>query len=338
MTAGRDTVATFLQPLMRYMQSRGQPTDELLARHGLTGAQIADPEQRIPVSASSALLDEAQALMQDSSLGINVARFADYTTFGGLGLIQAAGGDFRTALQRVARFHRLISDLVDTQLEEDSESIGLYFRPATDHQPHPQAVVFVMASLVRLMRGRISRQFNPQQLSTPDIDPALQQAMARYFRCPVQETGTFMLAFNAGDAQARLDASDSRMAAMLERSLNERLAEMAHAPLSQRLALWLERQLPDGEPSLQSAAEAFHLSSRSLQRHLGNESLTWHRLLEQTRKSLAERHLLNPDTSITQLAFLLGFSDVSAFSRAFRKWYGVSPSAYRQPPATSEGR
>lgn len=330
MTPDGDTLATFLQPLVRYLHSRGQPTGELLGRHGLTEAKIADPEQRIAVSASTALLDEAQALMQDPSLGINVARFADYTTFGGLGLIQAAGGDIRSALQRVARFHRLISDLVETRLEENEHSIALHFHPATDHQPHPQAVVFVMSSLVRLMRARISRQFNPVRLSTPAIDPALQQAMGHYFRCPVDNGDCFTLVFDAGDAQARLDASDHRMAAVLESSLTQRLAELEHAPLNQRLSLWLEKQLPEGEPSLQSAAEAFHMSPRSLQRHLGSESLTWHRLLEQTRKSLAERHLQNPDTSITQMAFLLGFSDVSAFSRAFRKWYGVSPSAYRR--------
>ncbi|TVP52718.1 MAG: AraC family transcriptional regulator [Halomonadaceae bacterium] len=331
MTAGKETVATLMQPLMRYLESRGVATEPLLNGHGLTMEQISNPELRLPVITTNTLLNEAQALLKDPSLGINVARFADYTTFGGLGLIQAAGGDFRTVLQRVARFHRLVSDLVDTTIEEAELTITLTFRPATDHQPHPQAVVFVMSSLVRLMRARIQRQFNPLHLTTPDIDPALQQAMGRYFRCPVTAGDCFSMRFDASDAAAKLATSDSQMATLVEGLLSQRLAAMKTGSLSQRLTLWLETQLPDGDPGLARAAEAFHLSTRSLQRQLTSENLTWNRLLENTRKSLAERHLQTPNMSVTQLAFLLGFSDVSAFSRAFRKWFGVSPRAYRQP-------
>jgi AraC-like DNA-binding protein len=71
------------------------------------------------------------------------------------------------------------------------------------------------------------------------------------------------------------------------------------------------------------------MSVRSLQRRLKEENLTWQQLIEQTRRVLVERHLRQPGMSITQLAFLLGFADVSSFSRAFRKWYGASPSQLR---------
>lgn len=71
------------------------------------------------------------------------------------------------------------------------------------------------------------------------------------------------------------------------------------------------------------------MSVRSLQRRLNEEELTWKQLVERTRRTLVERHLKVPGTTVTQLAFLLGFSDVSSFSRAFKKWYGVSPSQFR---------
>jgi AraC-like DNA-binding protein len=80
---------------------------------------------------------------------------------------------------------------------------------------------------------------------------------------------------------------------------------------------------------LSDAAERFHMSVRSLQRRLTDEDLSWKALLEKTRRTLVERHLALPGTTITQLAFMLGFSDVSAFSRAFKKWYGVSPTQFR---------
>ena len=95
-------------------------------------------------------------------------------------------------------------------------------------------------------------------------------------------------------------------------------------------ALWLESRLPEGEPSLREAAAIFHVSERSLQRKLRAEGVTFQAVIEDTRRVLVERHMMAPGMTITQLTFLLGFSDVSSFSRAFRKWYGVAPSRYRR--------
>jgi AraC-like DNA-binding protein len=133
-----------------------------------------------------------------------------------------------------------------------------------------------------------------------------------------------------------LHSSEPQLAAMMEASLNERLAEQERGSLLIQLSLWLEGRLPEGEPSLGDAAERFHMSVRSLQRRLSDEGMTWKQLLENTRRTLVERHLHQPGMTVTQLAFLLGFSDVSAFSRAFKKWYGVAPSQFRSgvPRAT----
>ena len=99
--------------------------------------------------------------------------------------------------------------------------------------------------------------------------------------------------------------------------------------MASRLALWIEQRLPDGEPAQADAAAECCMSTRSLQRRLADEGLSWKQLLEDTRKTLVERHLRTPGMTVTQMAFLLGFSEVSAFSRAFKKWYGVSPSQFR---------
>lgn len=329
MSDSQGTVALLLRPLALMMQHAGVDPAPVFARHGLRVEDTGNPEAFVDAEASSSLLTEAEALLHDPSLGINVARLGEYSTFGGLGVALAAGGSMLSVLQRITRFHRLVSDVVVSELSEDDNFVAIHFHARGDHAPHPQAILFVMASIVRMLRMRISSQVNPVKVETPFVSEGYVQAMRRYFRAPFEQSDHYSLYFDIEVARTQLQSSDTALAAMLDATLNQRLAELEKGSLLVQLSLWLEEHLPEGEPSLVDAAHQFHLSVRSLQRRLGDEGLTWKQLLENTRKTLVERHLRTPGMSVTQLAFLLGFADVSSFSRAFKKWYGVSPSQFR---------
>ena len=324
------TTGIFLRPLVQILNTHGEGATGILRAHGIEPAMVANPEARVAAASTSRLLDEAVRLLDDPSLGINMARHSEYSTFGGLGLALAAGGNLRSVLNRIVRFHRLISDVVVSELKEDESGLGLHMRAATEaHQPHPQAILFVMASIMGMLRFRIRRDLNPLAVLAPDVDEQFRLAMGRYFRSPVTRSDHFALLFSGKEADAQLEASDPQLAAMLDATLTRRLADADRGSLAMQLSIWLEERLPEGEPSLAEAASRVHMSVRSLQRRLGDEDMTWKQLLEKTRRLLVERHLQAPNMSITQLAFLLGFSDVSSFSRAFKKWYGMAPSHYR---------
>jgi len=321
--------AMFLRPLVHLLHSRGIDPEPIFTRHGIMLADTGNPEAHIPVAASSALLDEVEALLEDPSLGINMARHGEYSTFGGLGLALAAGGSLLSVLQRITRFHRLISDVVASEISEDDDYLAIHFSACGAHSPHPQAILFVMSSIIRLLRIRVSIHSNPVKVAAPNVSQPFRLAMGRYFRAPVESSEVFSLFFDKASARVQLQSSDHQLAAMLDATLSQRLAEIEKGSLAVQLSLWVQERLPEGEPVLADAAQSFHLSVRSLQRRLGEEGLTWKQLLENTRKTLVERHLRIPGMSITQLAFLLGFADVSSFSRAFKNWYGVSPSQFK---------
>jgi AraC-like DNA-binding protein len=330
MSEKKQAAALLMGPLVHLLHERGLDGDAILRRHGLDPQMVQDPEARLDAAVSTALLDDCLQELGDPGMAIEVARHAQYNTFGALGRAVAAGGDLYSVLNRITRFHRLISDLVTTDLIADDHSVALRFTSNTDHQPHPQAIVFVMATIVRLLRIRIHRDHNPVAVCAPEwLEPGLRQAMARYFRCQVSVADHYSLAFDKDNAQHMLAASDVQLAAMLDATLAQRLAASEQAALASRLALWIEQRLPDGEPAQADAAAECCMSTRSLQRRLADEGLSWKQLLEDTRKTLVERHLRTPGMTVTQMAFLLGFSEVSAFSRAFKKWYGVSPSQFR---------
>lgn len=317
-------------PLARYLERQGIAAGTLLEKHGIEAARLTDPEYRVSSSRTQAVLEEAERLLDEPSLGISMARHTEYAAFGGLGIALAAGGSVRAVLARITRFHALMSDVVVSRLHEDGDRLGISFDRRGEHEPHPQAMIFVMASIVRMLRFRIDRQLNPCAVSVPEMSAASRAGLERYFRCAVEQGNDYRLSFHREASANPLDASDPEMAALLENTLSRRLAEQDRVPLAMRLALWLENRLPEGEPALKEAAAAFHLSARSLQRKLRAEGVTFQAVIEDTRRALVERHLMAPGMTITQLTFLLGFSDTSSFSRAFRKWYGVAPSHYRQ--------
>ncbi|KZY30324.1 AraC family transcriptional regulator [Alcanivorax sp. HI0083] len=328
--ARQQAAAVLMTPLLQYLQEQGQDVAAILARYGLEEALFRDPEARVDVHVSTALLDYCQVLLEQPALGIELARHAQYTHFGALGLAVAAGGDLYSVLNRVTRFHRLISNLVRTELHVNDGTVELRFFSATEHEPHPQALVFVMASIVRVLRVRISADYNPLLVGYPDwLEDDMRVTLADYFNCPLAVGEGYALVFDKASANRILASSDIQLAAMLDATLSQRLAVAEEASLADRLSLWIQERLPDGEPAQKDAAEALCMSTRSLQRRLAEDGLTWKLLLENTRKSLVEQHLRTSGMSITQVAFLLGFSEVSAFSRAFKKWYGMPPSQFK---------
>lgn len=329
MTEQPKAVAMFLRPLANLLQQHGDEPAALFAEYGVSVEDTFNPEVWISVDATSALLTAAENRLQDPSLGINMARRSEYSAFGGLGLALSAGGSMLSVLQRLARYQRLISDAVRAELVVEDTTVCVQFRPSSGHVPHPQGIQYVMSSLMRLVRLRVDPALNPLEVHVAHHDDDYCASMARYFRVAPTRSDYYGLTFDRKQAAAELHSSDNQMVAMLEATLNERLAEQEKGSLVIQLSLWLEGQLPEGEPSLSDAAERFHMSVRSLQRRLTDEDLSWKALLEKTRRTLVERHLALPGTTITQLAFMLGFSDVSAFSRAFKKWYGVSPTQFR---------
>ncbi len=110
----------------------------------------------------------------------------------------------------------------------------------------------------------------------------------------------------------------------------EYLAKLDHDNITHKITAVVIDQLPSGNVTEESVARALYMSSRTIQRHLQREDTTYTTLLSEIRQDLAEQYLTEQDISLTEIAFLLGFSESSAFSRAFKRWVGVSPSEYRK--------
>ena len=99
--------------------------------------------------------------------------------------------------------------------------------------------------------------------------------------------------------------------------------------IAARLRAWLDQELSSGVPTAGSAARAFHMSVRTLHRSLRNEGTTLGELLDTLRRERAATLLANPRCSVAEAGFLLGFADLSSFSRAFKRWTAKTPAEFR---------
>src|SRR5262249_29868131 len=132
-------------------------------------------------------------------------------------------------------------------------------------------------------------------------------------------------------------AADSALTAVTERHLRRMLDELpATETFTGQVRQLLLDELRLGEPTLSRLAERLRTSERTLQRRLGSEGTSIKELLDDPRHQLSLRHLADSRESIAEISFLLGFADVRAFHRAFRRWTGTTPAAFRQARTATE--
>lgn len=190
-----------------------------------------------------------------------------------------------------------------------------------------------IAAMITFMRRLVEHPPAPTRVSFvfPAPSPAAWRAYQTFFGCPVD--------FGADDTRVqfplaflgiRLPHSDPSLRALLDRQAGALLQALPDSDgFDRALQQAMVRLLPDGQVSLKRVAARLHVSVRTLQRRLEGRQLTWQTLLDRTREQLAGHYLADPSLTLGEIALLLGYSEHSAFSRAYRQWTGRTPGQAR---------
>jgi AraC-like DNA-binding protein len=314
----------FLHIMRRALHAKGIALDPLLQAEGL--GLYGQTRERLPVSVTTRLWSLAEKASGDPSLGLSLANYAEITDFEELGVVLIAVRSPLHALQRMARYNRIASDVVTLVPFETKDTFGVQFKLAAG--AHWRSGEFAMAIVTRLLRGRFGAQVGPFRMEFAFPTPGAQEAYTKVFQCPMT-FGTEVSSLTLHrDVLARVGEETEDLFAKFEPLLDARLSviEAESTAWCDRVAQCLETRLREGEPSLDDVAKTLHVSSRTLQRNLASEGKSFQGLLDETRRALAIKWLAKRDLSLTQVAFLLGFSSSSAFSRAHKRWFGEAPS------------
>ncbi len=333
--ANRMTEATSLASWTRALRKQLDALDldsaALCREAGLDPQLMDNPNARYPLSATTRLWQLAVQASGDPAIGLRVSRFVSPTTFHALGYALVASGSLREVFERILRYHQVVSDALVPQLIRDSDRYRFVLKiPEGAQRPAFEAIDAFAAIHVRTCRSRLGREYAPLAVHLRRPQPEDPSQWHRVFRCPVHFAASEdCLEFRVQDFESHLDDANPELAEHNEQVLKRALAQLRPLTWERKVREVIEAQLPDGEPAAERVAQALHLSLRSLQRHLADEGTRFDTLLNECRENLALLHLRDPACSLSEISYLLGFADASSFSRAFKRWTGMTPGQFR---------
>lgn len=321
--------SSYVRLLFDYLEQRGIDASALL---GELPPQVGhDGLGRYPIARWRAHLVRAAEHLGDPQLGLHLGQTITPGHFGPLGYVLLACGNLGAAVERFQRYQRLLYDVspMRTSLEGDTFVLAWGVERG---RPGPLADECAITALVQFARDLSGLPAPPLAVDFVNPMPADVRPYEAYFGCPVRFEQTLTrVVFPLVYLSQPLRQPDPVLVGMLERQVE---AVLAALPSLNDVEAAVRRQIAqlvrEGEPSLERVAETLRLSPRTLHRRLQDSGLNFRALLEDTRRLLAEGYLRDRRLTLADVALLLGFSEQSAFNRAFKRWTGNTPRRWRE--------
>ncbi|MFV3308234.1 AraC family transcriptional regulator [Pseudomonas sp. NY15181] len=297
----------------------------------LAGLPVDARDGLIPGTRFNALLEVCAERSGNPLFGLQYGLSQGAQGLGDLAYVIRSTGSVGEALNALVRCLHTHSDGAEIRLE-NREGVTHFLYDVTDDDitSARQTVELAIGMGARIMQSLLGNSWKPAGLllrhSAGGHSGAYRSLLGvtPRFDCPMNAW-----LFDASLLEVKLDATDERFHQLMQQHIDE-LSRITLAEVPAYVQKLLRNQLPTGQLTLERIAEHMLISPRTLQRYLRAEGTGFQELLDKTRKSMATRYLCDSSVNLTRLAELLGYADLSAFSRAFDRWYGVGPQQWRQ--------
>ena len=333
MTEAPTIQAKAVEKIFHAAAQHGIARRTLAAQIDFDEATLRNPDARIPFATIVRLYENAAELTGDEAFGLHMGESADPRAFDVLGYSVINSPTFGAALQRVVRYNFIWTNGSAFEISHHDSATRInyfYLDHCIPERRHDAEMT--LAAIACLGRSVTGVEWFPLAVSFQHSQPRDTSEHRRIFGCPIQ----FQAAANElVIASAMLDLpiikADPGLCAVLDRHAEELLARYPRSnDFLARLREIIRSELNGGDPGLDRVAQQLGMSSRTLQRKLRDHGTTHQDVLDQMRHDLATRYLQQPEMAIGEVAYLLGFSESSAFHRAFKRWTGVTPTEFRK--------
>lgn len=327
------TISSWALMIAHALEEQGVDGPDLFRRAGLDPALLADPTARYSVTGLQSLWRYAVEATGDPAFGFAVARQWHPTSFNGLGYAWLASPTLGDAFRRLERYFRVITQSGWMAFRRAGGGYVFTLEPALtpDARPALAAMDAAMLTFVIMCRWIVGKRFSPVHVQLVRAPPNDTGRYEEAFGAPVvfgQLVDGMMLTHD--DVERQLPHENRALALAAEEVMDRYLAQTDVHQLSSRVRAAIAESLPAADVSQERVARSLNLSVRTLQRRLAEEDTSFRALLEQTRRELALRYVVSGTMSLGEIAFMLGFSEPSNLTRAFRRWTGLSPTAWRE--------
>ena len=330
-------LSAWVLAIVQALQDSGIDHAELLRSIGMSPEKVGDLNYRYLQDQVTNLWIAAVEKTRDDNFGLKVARHIRPSTFHVVGYAMSCSSTLKRAGERFAHSARLISDAASVSFERVGDHYLLQVDLNTgDRQPIYQTIDTILAGFLMLCEWICLGPVVPALVCFKHQQPADVQAYNDIFRCEIRYSQPVnSILFNRADMERPVPSANEELAGMLDEMAAHHIAFRFQGRFSAKVRDALVGQLPSGEPSKKETARLLGMTERTLLRRLSDENTNFQELLGRLREKLAFEYLRRADLTAEKIAYLLGFSSSSAFSRAFVRWTGQRPSEWRETNARS---
>jgi AraC-like DNA-binding protein len=320
--------------LLKAINDAGADPNKILKELDLDRAAFSRTEGFIPCSTFARLLESVAAATGDQAFGLHFGARFNPKNIGALAYAVFNSPTVSAAFETAGRYlhlHNEAAQVVYSEEGDDLSCLSFSLKNLDLDQPR-QFVEYGMAVALNTLRVMVGSQWSPREVRFAHPAPKTTTDHLRLFRAPVAfacATNAFVL--ERDFCNQPIPAADPNLFKVLNRYLE---TVLSHVPKEDQGLASVRRKIAeaikDGGPNLAQVAKAMAWSPRTLQRQLNNCGIDFRTLVDDTRRRFALDYLKDANNTLTQIAFLLGYSEVSAFNRSFKRWTGKTPLDYRR--------
>ncbi len=296
--------------VLRLVELHGIDPQPFRQEIGVPAAALRDVNARLPSRLVDIAFAKAAALIPDPAFALRAGECWHPSNLGTMGYAWLSSRTLHTGLKRLERFGCILGNRATYRCVDTPGGLRFVLEHGRGDTPIGHSIAdFTLSLLLGMCRTNYGGKLNATVLCLRRPEPADSQPWLRVFGGDVQ-FGSLedSLLLDRAAVNAPLPSANIPLANTFDRILTEQLAHFFDDDIVSRCKAYLQRKL----------------------HQLG---LTYQRLCDEARHELARRYLDDTNKSVTEVTFLLGFSEQSAFTRAFRRWSGMSPTTYRHNPA-----
>jgi AraC-like DNA-binding protein len=320
------------------LRELGKDVAGILAKVGARPEQVNDDAVRLEVPKQIRILELVAEELQDDLLGFHLARNFDLREIGLVYYVITSSERFADALLNGKRYSTIVNEGVRLNVKLDDRAVAIALDYVdVDRQSDRHQIEFWLVTVVRICRKVTETRLAPRHLRVRHRRDETPAEMRSFFGCDVEfGAASDEIIFAASVASLPIVGSDNCLNDLLVRYAEEALADRPQERASLRSAVErvVPQLLPHAKASAPNVAKKLGISPRTLSRKLRDERVAFPEILEETRVALAKRYLVERDLPVSEIAWLLGYSEISSFTHAFKRWTGITPREFRSTPAS----
>jgi AraC-like DNA-binding protein len=317
----------------------GLPLAPLLSKAGLKAEQIDDPAARIELRAQVALLEIAAEQLKDDLFGFRIAQDFELRQIGLAYYIPSSSDTLADALSDAERYTRIVNDGIKLRIGLDHATAIALDCVGIEPGSSLHQMEFWLFAVVRMCRQLTDTRLAPSQLRVRHFRHASPPEFRTFLGCEVEfASDANEIIFPRSVGSLPVVSADCHLHEILVNYAKEALAHQTpdKATVRSRVEKAIAPRVPHGKARATAIARELGMSHRTLARALAAEGLTFSGVLDQYRVELARAYLAHGDLAISQIAWLLGYREISAFTHAFKRWTGITPREFRAGKPSSQ--